>query len=94
MNNPFAGGKITRGHTLKHRPLIWENMLGTVYACHHGTADEAVYFDYDYAAARKHAGVDECTDLRICKSNRGWQGGPRKGQVVFFGIPPEVSKKD
>ena len=43
--------------TQRHRPALWENMLGTVYAMN--DAKEVRYFDYDYAAAREYCGADE-----------------------------------
>ncbi len=41
--------------TLKHRPAVWECMLGTVYAMN--AAGDCQYFDYDWPAALKFAGV-------------------------------------
>ena len=92
MEHPFAGGKKTKGVTLKHVPLIWENMLGTVYGMDAQRNTE--YFDYNYDAARKFADVAGCTDLRICKNK--WRGrwandkgdisGPRYNQIALWGV--------
>ena len=60
VSHPFAGGKKKPNITLKHRRLIWECMLGTVYALDPLDKDinrTEKYFDYDYAAARLHAKV-------------------------------------
>lgn len=52
--------------TRRHRPAIWENMLGTVYAMN--AAGETRYFDYDHDGARAFAGVDEPdADPRIAR---------------------------
>lgn len=88
VKSAFQGGVPARGITKAHRPLVWENMLGTVMAYELGTYKEK-YFDYDYDAAYKFAGVAQCTDLRVCKNPRPtYQTGPRHGRVVLFGIPP------
>ena len=84
VSHPFAGGKKTKGITQKHRRLIWECMLGTVYALDPLDKDinrEEKYFDYDYQAARLHAKVAQCTDLRVCKVNR-------YAKIALYGIPP------
>lgn len=49
--------------TKHHRPVLWENMLGTVYACN--AAGEVRYFDYDYELAVLHVGA--CTDVRVAR---------------------------
>lgn len=90
---PYQGGRVTRGITRGHRPLVWECMLGTVYA--RSPEGKTEYFDYDYAAARGWAQVDEHTDLRTCKSPRdharGGDGptGPRQGRFALWGVPPK-----
>lgn len=76
--------------TARHRPAVWENMLGTVY----GLSDDGIvkYFDYDYEAALRYSGgSDPGRDQRVwrCAEERGWiRGGdatnPRKGQVVLW----------
>jgi hypothetical protein len=84
VTHPFAGGKKKPNITQKHRRLIWECMLGTVYALDPLDKDinrEEKYFDYDYAAAHAHAKVSQCTDLRICKP-RGYR------KFSLWGIPP------
>ena|SRR5271165_770877 len=90
QTSPFAGGVKKAGYTKKHRPLVWECMLGAVYAREPNAGNkEARYFDYDYAAARLHAQVAQCTDLRICRIKVSYAGWPRKGQLCLMGIPPE-----
>ena len=91
VNHPFASGKKTAGVTIKHRPLIWECMLGTVYAMDWTTKDinaKGEYFDYDYTKAHHHAKVAQCTDLRVCRVKKPVQGGPSYGKLALFGIPP------
>lgn len=55
-NSRFVGvlSRHTRP-TLKHRPAIWENMLGTVYAMNDD--GEVRYFDYRHDEARAFAGI-------------------------------------
>lgn len=94
-SSPFEGGKHSISITKKHKPLVWENMLGTVYA--RSPKGKAEYFDYDYDAARKHAQVDNHTDLRNCKYDRNKHGNlgdmdykhPRHGQTILWGIPKD-----
>ena len=88
--HPYAGATIWNNITRQHDLLLWENMLGTLYA-HNGK--EVRYFDYDWEAARKFAGVDECTDLRGCKKKRhvtytGDSMEPRVGKYCMWGIRP------
>lgn len=91
----WAGGLVadfTRGITSKHRALIWENMLGTVYV---QTPDgTVVYCDYDYAKARKLIKEELYTDFRVAKSPQMFRIGKGdfrrwidKGQTVFWGRP-------
>ncbi len=91
VEHPFKGGVKKGSYTKKHRPLVWENMLGTVYAMRPGER-EAQYFDYNWDDARVHAMVAQCSDLRICRVKVSYQGWPRKGQLVLWGIPPETAK--
>lgn len=83
--SPFAGAR-KMVPTRKHRPAIWECMLGTVYA---DNGSETRYFDYDYEAAREFAGVTAEGDLRLAKwpartSFRGDYNGPRSRQLVLY----------
>ena len=90
MNNathPFAGGKKRPNVTQKHSPLVWECMLGTVYA-RDPVTKKVKYFDYDWDAARAYAMVDQCADLRTCKVAISYQGYPAKGKLALWGIPP------
>lgn len=52
--------------TKKHRPAIWESMLGTVKAMN--SKREIRYFDYDYEAAKEFAELGE--DLRVYRADR------------------------
>lgn len=49
--------------TQKHQPVIWEGILGTVYAA--SPAGEVRYFDYKWDDARAFAGIGPDSDLRI-----------------------------
>ncbi len=69
--------------TQKHRPAIWENMLGTVYA--RNDAGEIKYFDYRWDDARVFAGVEVERDPRVAKATGNYPGeGPRRGQAVLW----------
>jgi hypothetical protein len=73
QTHPFAGA-TRKPPTNKHRPAIWENMLGTVYAMDdHG---EVRYFDYNWDDARAFAGFAADRDPRIAKASSanpaGW----------------------
>lgn len=54
--------------TRRHRPAVWEAMLGTVYAMN--AAREVRYFDYDHAAAVEFAGLGD--DVRWGKRPKAW----------------------
>lgn len=85
MKHPFHGGIKKRGVTRSHRPLIWECMLGTVYA--RSPEGEVRYFDYDWDAARAHAQVDQHRDLRIAQCKVSYQGWPDSGKHALWGVP-------
>ena len=78
--------------TKRHRPAIWENMLGTVYAM--DDAGAIRYFDLDHAAAIEFAGANFDRDPRIARtpSPRRFRYGdgddfskePRPGQRVLW----------
>ncbi len=87
LSSPFEGGKKTKTITPKHKPLVWENMLGTVMAKDPTSKAEPKYFDYRWEDARAYAKVDQCDDLRICKSPGLYQGWPEKGKMALWGIP-------
>lgn len=78
--------------TRRHRPAIWECMLGTVYA--RNAAGKVEYFDYDYVAAVAHVGP--YVDARVSRVTRGYydlQGTEiPAGKLVWFVIdnPTEV----
>lgn len=94
VTTPFAGSVKKSGITKKHKPLLWECMLGTVYAMDPAVKGLRRYFDYDYATARAYARVEQCSDLRLVKcpaTHAGGVNGIRKGQWVLWGIPPATA---
>lgn len=57
FDSHFLGARCRRMKpTQKHRPAVWENMLGTVYALN--DAGECKYFDFKYEEALAFAGVN------------------------------------
>lgn len=86
--HPFAGAKKMKP-TKGHRPAIWENILGTVYAMNE--SGDIQYFDYRWEEARSFAGVHPDRDLRVARflgnvsyGNGGRGMPPRKGQFVLW----------
>ena len=63
--NPLTLGRKAKP-TRKHRPAIWECMLGTVYAMNN--AGEVLYFDYRWDEAVAYAGVTTERDPRVSKT--------------------------
>lgn len=56
--------------TKNHRPAVWENMLGTVYAMDDN--GEILYCDYDWDKAGEWAGLEgEGRDPRIWRNQDG-----------------------
>lgn len=89
VQHPFQGGVKHTRVTVAHQPLVWENMLGTVYA--RNPQGKTEYFDYDYDAAHEFAGVQNAKDLRVVRHNgRTGMDEPRKKQLVLYGIHPKV----
>jgi len=84
VSHPYQGGVKKASVTKKHSPLIWEGMLGTVYA--RNDAGEVRYFDYDWPAARDFAQVTSCNDLRISRCKVSYQGYPREGRFALWGV--------
>lgn len=80
----WAGAKETRGYTQKHKPLLWENMLGTVRAVNPQNVEK--YFDYDWEGAHRYIELDKYTDLRVCKVKVSYQGWPAQGKYALFGV--------
>jgi hypothetical protein len=73
--------------TRKHRPAIWENMLGTVYA--RNDKGETRYFDYKHKEAIEFSGVEGAQDARLCNNiasldRRKGLNEPRLGQLVLW----------
>lgn len=76
--------------TMKHRPALWECMLGTVYAMN---ADREIeYFDYDWERAIEFAGLtQEGADVRKYRNKppvHSWgkngERGPSPNQMVWW----------
>lgn len=62
--------------TLKHRIALRECMLGTVYAVDDRGVEK--YFDYDWEAAHRHAGIDQTgRDPRLAKN-------PDNGRIALY----------
>ena len=60
----FAGIQGARMKpTQNHYPVMWECILGTVYAVN--PEGEIRYFDYDKEAAREYIGFGDHDDVRI-----------------------------
>jgi hypothetical protein len=90
VTDVWAGAsRAFKGYTQKHTPLLWEMMLGTVYAKAPGEY-ESTYFDYDYEAAHAHIQLDKYEDLRVCKVKYAYQGWPRQGKWALFGVYVET----
>lgn len=92
ISHPYAGARKALP-TKKHRPAVWENMLGTVYAMN--DAGQVRYFDFDWDAARAFAGVAPERDPRTSKwtadhDRYRWHNGagsasqPRVGQTALW----------
>lgn len=81
-----------RPPTRKHRPAVWECMLGTVYALN--DAGECRYFDYDHEGAKAFAGVAVDADNRLHRITKLLnfqyvrtgppESNPRVGQRVLW----------
>ncbi len=73
-SGPYAGAARLKKPTQKHRPAMWEGILGAVYAMN--DAREIKYFDFNYEGARAWCGIDE--DGRDPRTARGqdysWNG--------------------
>lgn len=90
----FVGVKCRRMKpTLKHRPVLWENMWGTVYAM--SPTGEVKYFDCDTKAALRFARVStQGADNRVhridfytlqrVRTNRRNSESPSAGQLVLW----------
>lgn len=75
--------------TQKHRPAVWEMILGTVNAMN--DQGEIKYFDYNYKEALAFAGVSKKTDVRIAKTRERYYfpydsvtKNICKGQIVLW----------
>ena len=80
--NPLSLGRRMKP-TQKHRPAIWECMLGTVYA--RNAEGETRYFDYDWDAAIEFSGaLLEGADPRVWRSPDRYANGPGKKQLALY----------
>lgn len=80
--NTFRHAAKKAKPTKAHRPALWENMLGTVYA---SNGHKTQYFDYDYAAAIAFIGPH--TDVRVARADRNLgtdYQGPERGKLVWW----------
>ena len=75
--------------TLRHRPAIWEAMLGTVYAMNDNR--EIEYFDYYWDDAIEFANIKDKKDVRLAKQTMRVSYGtnspssePRLKQIVLW----------
>ena len=90
MKNPlYPKGTREIKPTRKHRPAIWESVLGTVYA--YNGKDPVQYFDYDWDSAHRYAGVSPDRDPRVFKITRSmkyvrYPGSvtPPTGQLILW----------
>jgi hypothetical protein len=82
--------------TKMHRPVLWECMLGAVYAA--DVAGDARYYDYDYTAAVARIGM--VADVRVHRADRamtvrsddGAEYYIRKGQWVWWATLPSCCR--
>jgi len=84
--------------TKQHKPVIWECMLATLYAAKllPDGKHEVQYFDYDWDAAFKFAGLtkhgsyDPALDTRLAKTKGSWwyPDGPGRGKLCLWSLPP------
>jgi hypothetical protein len=85
--------------TKNHRPAIWENMLGTVYAMN--DQYQTKYFAYDYEAAKEWAGIINKKDIRLAKYKEpfvNWTGfgpdtNPVKGRLCVWVETEQTNRK-
>ncbi len=66
--NAFRASAKKAKPTNAHRPALWENMLGTVYAANRDGV--AKYFDYNWKDALEHVGAHH--DVRVSRVTRGY----------------------
>ena len=83
--SPFANAPVKKSYTREHKPLIWEAILGTLFA--KGADDhKAKYFDYDYEKAHEHVQLQNYEDLRVCRVKDSYQGWPQPRKWALFGV--------
>lgn len=72
--------------TQKHVAVVWEGMLGTVYAKRAGE-NKAKNFDYDWEGAAEYVGLENAEDIRIWKNKKRSRydtNTPRVGQSCVW----------
>lgn len=83
-SGPYAGALRLKSPTQKHRPAMWEGILGAVYAMN----DKRVikYFDFDYKGARAWCGIEgEGRDPRTARGQEySWD---TRGGTPDEGVP-------
>jgi hypothetical protein len=88
MERRFAGVAAKKMKpTKKHRPAMWECMLGTVYA--QNDTGEIKYFDYKWEDAKTFAGISSDRDPRVFKTDKNMNYEmryelPSKGNLVLW----------
>lgn len=83
--HPFHGA-VRRPPTARHTPVVFECMLGTVYAV---APDGTVrYFDYDWDGARAFARVADASDLRVARAS-----DHRNGQWSWCALPGTLGRR-
>lgn len=73
--------------TKRHRPALWEAMLGTVYAMN--DVGDVRYFDYRWRDAIEFAGISDERDPRWMRWDRRFaisdgSQGPKRGQWTLW----------
>jgi hypothetical protein len=89
--NAFRASAKKAAPTKRHRPALWENMLGTVYA--RNAAGKVEYFDYDWQRAIEFIGP--YSDVRVSRIKRGGYydlSGTElpSGKLVWFVVTGEA----
>jgi len=96
IRNPMEPKGVRRmPPSKKHRPALWENILGTLYA-YNGEAVQ--YFDFDWLGAQDYAGVNDDCDPRLYKAKRRarWPGNctPPSNQLVLWILKDKATPID
>jgi len=74
--------------TKRHRPAVWEGILGAVYAMN--AQRQTRYFDYDWPGALQWAGYSEDNDPRVWRFDQHVRyaddplDNPTRGRLVLW----------